>query len=110
MDEVTRLPHAMLGVFYIVFVCLCLCVCVCVCVCVLVFFVVCEWMFEKRYMPNWTEVVFTIDGIQHTNSITYKLKDLNNEPINESFYEQELKKTMCRKCLRKSFIGTRKRS
>ena len=33
--------------------------------------------------------MFTIDKIQYTNPITYKLKDLNNE---ESFYELELLK------------------
>ena len=42
--------------------------------------------------PNWTEEVFTIDKIQYTNPITYKLKDLNNEEIKGSFYEPELLK------------------
>ena len=34
--------------------------------------------------------MFTIDKIQYTNPITYKLKDLNNEEIQGSFYEPEL--------------------
>ena len=49
-------------------------------------------VFDKRYTPNWTEEVFTIDKIQYTNPITYKLKDLNNEEIKGSFYEPELLK------------------
>ena len=46
--------------------------------------------FDKVYTPNWTEEICTIDKIQYTNPITYKLKDLNNEEIKESFYEPEL--------------------
>ena len=49
-------------------------------------------VFDKGYTPNWTEEVFTVDKIQYTNPITYKLKDLNNEEIKGSFYEPELLK------------------
>ena len=49
-------------------------------------------VFDKGYTPNWTEEVFIIDKIQYTNAITYKLKDLNNEEIQGSFYEPELLK------------------
>ena len=42
--------------------------------------------------PNWTEELFTIDEIQYTNPITYKLKDLRGEDIQGSFYEPELLK------------------
>ena len=49
-------------------------------------------LFDKGYTPNWTEEVFIIDKIQYTNPITYKLKDLNNEEIQGSFYEAELLK------------------
>ena len=48
--------------------------------------------FNKGYTSNWTEEVFTIDKIQYTNPIIYKLKDLNGEEIKESFYESELLK------------------
>ena len=51
-------------------------------------------VFDKGYTPNWTEEMFTIDKIQHTNPITYKLKDLNNEEIQGSFYEAELLKAI----------------
>ena len=46
--------------------------------------------FDKGYTPNWTEEIFTVDKIQYTNLITYKLKDLNDEEIQGSFYEAEL--------------------
>ena len=49
-------------------------------------------MFDKGYTSNWTEEVYTIDKVQYTNQITYKLKDLNNEEIQGSFYEAELLK------------------
>jgi hypothetical protein len=49
--------------------------------------------FEKGYTPNWTEEIFTIDGIQNTNPRTYTIRDLNNELVQGSFYEQELMPT-----------------
>ena len=49
-------------------------------------------VFDKGYTPNWTEEIFKINKIQYTNPITYKLKDLNNEEIQGSFYEPELLK------------------
>ena len=45
--------------------------------------------FDKGYTPNWTEEVFVINKIEHTNPITYKLKDLRGEDIQGSFYEHE---------------------
>ena len=49
--------------------------------------------FEKGYTPNWTEEIFIIDGIQNTNPRTYTIRDLNNELVQGSFYEQELLST-----------------
>ena len=49
-------------------------------------------VFDKGYTPNWTEEIFLIDKIQSTNPITYRLKDLNNEEIQGSYYEPELLK------------------
>jgi len=49
-------------------------------------------VFDKGYTPNWTEEVFMIDKIQYTNPATFKLKDLNNEEIQGSFYAHELLK------------------
>ena len=50
-------------------------------------------LFDKGYTPNWSEEVFVIVGIQHTNPTTYIIKDFNNEIIEGSFYENELQKT-----------------
>ena len=49
-------------------------------------------VFDNGFTPNWTEEVFTVDKIQYTNPITYKLKDLRGEDIQGSFYEPELLK------------------
>jgi len=49
-------------------------------------------VFDKGYTPNWSEEIFTVDKIQYTNPITYKLKDLRSENIQGSFYEPELLK------------------
>jgi len=49
--------------------------------------------FDKGYKPNWTKEIFVIDEFMKTNPITYKIKDLNGEPIIGSFYIQELQKT-----------------
>ena len=49
-------------------------------------------VFDKGYTPNWSEEIFTVDKIQYTNSLTYKLKDLNDKEIQGSFYEPELLK------------------
>ena len=37
--------------------------------------------------------MFTVSKIQRTNSVTCKITDLNDEEIQETFYEQELQKT-----------------
>lgn len=50
-------------------------------------------IFEKGYTPKWTKEIFVVEKINNTNPITYKLKDLNNEPILGSFYTEELQKT-----------------
>ena len=49
-------------------------------------------VFDKGYTPYWTEEVLTINKIQYTNPVTYKLKDLNSEEIKGSFYDPELLK------------------
>ena len=48
--------------------------------------------FEKGYTPNWTREIFKIDGIKATVPPSYKIKDLNDEELTGSFYEQELQK------------------
>ena len=47
---------------------------------------------RKTFDKDLTEEVLTVDKIQYTNPITYKIKDLNGEEIEGSFYEPELLK------------------
>ena len=49
-------------------------------------------VFDKGCTANWSEEVFTVDKIQYTNPITYKIRDLNDEQIQGSFYTEELLK------------------
>ena len=49
--------------------------------------------FEKGFTPNWTEEVFQVSLVKHTNPITYSLEDLRGEPVKGNFYEQELQAT-----------------
>jgi len=50
-------------------------------------------LFTKGYKPRWTKEIFVIDDVRKTNPITYKIKDLDGEPVLGSFYIQELQKT-----------------
>ena len=48
-------------------------------------------VFDKGYLPNWTEELFTIADINRKYyPITYKLKDANGEVIEGSFYHYEI--------------------
>ena len=49
--------------------------------------------FEKGYTTRWTEEIFTIVEVKHTQPPTYKIVDLNGEEIKGSFYEPEHQKT-----------------
>ena len=50
-------------------------------------------IFAKGYTPNWSKEILIVDKINDTGPYTYNLKDLNNEEIIGSFYDQELQKT-----------------
>jgi hypothetical protein len=50
-------------------------------------------IFEKGYLPNWSEALFIIDQVLKTTPITYKVKDSLGEVIEGIFYEHELQKT-----------------
>ena len=47
-------------------------------------------VFDKGYLPNWTEQIYTISEVLHTQPQQYKLRDYNNEQILGSFYSPEL--------------------
>ena len=40
-----------------------------------------------------TKEIFVVDEVNKTVPVTYKLKDLEGEPILRSFYREELSKT-----------------
>ncbi len=50
-------------------------------------------LFEKGYLPNWSEQIYKIIEVKQTNPVTYIIADLKDEIIKGSFYEQELQKT-----------------
>ena len=50
-------------------------------------------VFEKGYLPNWSEEIYEIIEVKQTNPFTYILKDMNDETIDGSFYGEELQKT-----------------
>ena len=50
-------------------------------------------IFEKGYDTNWTQEIFIIYNIKYSNVTYYYLKDLKNEKLDGTFYEQELQKT-----------------
>lgn len=47
-------------------------------------------VFEKGYTPNWSVEIFTIDEVQKTKPVTYKIRDYENEILEGCFYEFEL--------------------
>jgi hypothetical protein len=47
--------------------------------------------FKKGYTGHWTEEIFVVDGvIESRPHILYKLKDLNQEAVDGSFYQHEI--------------------
>ena len=52
-----------------------------------------EGLFEKGYLPNWSEALYTVDKVKKTNPYTYTVQDMNGEEILGSFYTEELQKS-----------------
>ena len=50
-------------------------------------------LFEKGYLPNWSEALYIIDNVQKTVPVTYKIKDSMGRIIEGSFYNEELQKS-----------------
>ena len=48
--------------------------------------------FDKGYIPNWTREIFIIKNVLIRSPVVYIIKDLNDEEIEGTFYEQELQK------------------
>src|SRR6266852_4716178 len=51
-------------------------------------------VFEKGYLPNWTEEIFTVSQVLNTVPVQHKVKDYRNEEIVGSFYGPELQKVV----------------
>ena len=49
--------------------------------------------FEKGYLPNWSEEVFTVHEVKHSTPVTYKVIDGLDNVLDGSFYNEELQKT-----------------
>ena len=49
-------------------------------------------IFEKGYVPNWSEEVFVIKKVKSSVPWTYVISDLDGEEIVRTFYEKELEK------------------
>ena len=48
-------------------------------------------VFDKGYLPSWTEEIFTVSDINYKDRpTTYKLKDYNNDEVDGSFYRYEI--------------------
>lgn len=50
-------------------------------------------IFEKGYLPNWSEALYTIHKVKATSPITYILKDMKGEIVEGGFYTEELQKS-----------------
>ena len=46
--------------------------------------------FEKGFTPNWTDEVFIIITVKPTKPPTYTIEDTRGEPVQGTFYEQEI--------------------
>jgi hypothetical protein len=51
-------------------------------------------VFDKGYLPNWTEEIFTVTRVLNTAPVQYKVQDSRMEEIEGSFYAAELQKVV----------------
>ena len=47
-------------------------------------------LFEKGYLPNWSEEIFTVFKRLPRNPPVYKLKEYDGDELEGTFYKQEL--------------------
>lgn len=50
-------------------------------------------VFTKGYLPSWSTELFSIAKVRKTKPVTYELRDDNDQPIQGTFYKEELQKT-----------------
>ena len=49
--------------------------------------------FERGYTPNWSEEVFVVTKVlDRVRSVVYGLKDMDDEDVKGTFYEEELQR------------------
>ena len=48
--------------------------------------------FEKGYLPGWTEEVFIVSRVVPGSVVTYKIKEMDDTPLEGTFYSQDLQK------------------
>lgn len=48
--------------------------------------------FKKSYLQGWTEEVFEISRVIQSNPITYKVRELDETPVEGTFYKEDLQK------------------
>lgn len=67
-------------------------------------------IFEKGYLPAWSEEVFTVSRIHDTTPIVYSLKDAASDELEGTWYEPELQKVNIEDNIYKieSIVGQRK--
>ena len=51
-------------------------------------------VFQRGYLPNWSEEIFIIHERYPTNPPTYVIKDLKGEILEGKFYEEEIQKVI----------------
>jgi hypothetical protein len=51
-----------------------------------------QHVFQKGYLPNWTEEVFEIAEKHPTYPVTYELRDMAGESTKGKFYQQEIQR------------------
>lgn len=68
-------------------------------------------VFDKSYLPNFTQELFVVSAVKSSHKpVYYLLKDLNGQPIEGSFYDEELVKSVNREQVYKveAVLKTRK--
>ena len=50
-------------------------------------------VFDKGYLPSWTNEIFTVHSVEPTLPVTYTLKDYRSKLLKGKFYDKEIKKT-----------------
>lgn len=51
-------------------------------------------VFDKGYLPNYTNEIFTINKVFNTFPVTYEVRDQNDEILEGKFYNEELAKVL----------------